>query len=147
MTTHPMMLALVSALSLGAAACVAHAQEASMPASTPASTPAATPARGSVQVQARAAKAVVAGPIAIHAYSEFSGATVFVVAAVSGSDPDCTGARTGARTSLHADRAQTLTVGAGELACVETAAARGSEVLWHAQPTRAAAPILLASAR
>jgi hypothetical protein len=96
-----------------------------------------------VGVQAQTVKAVVAGPVAVHAYSQFSGATVFVVAAVTGTDSDCAGARQGA-TSLAADRAQTVTVGAGQLACVETTAARGSELLWHAQAERAAAPMMLA---
>jgi hypothetical protein len=68
---------------------------------------------------------------------------VFVVASVTGTDRDCTGARQGT-TSLAADRAQTVTVGAGQLACVETTAARGSELLWHAQAGRAAAPMMLA---
>ena len=136
MKTNSMILALVSALSLSAGtARVAHAQETSKP------------TRGSVQVGGQVAKAVVAGPVAIHAYSEFSGATLFVVAALSGTDADCAGARKGAGTSLAADRAQTLVVGAGQLACVETTAARGSELLWHAQADRAAAPVLVASSR
>jgi hypothetical protein len=130
MKTNSMILALVSALSLAGTAGVAQAQEAS------------SPTRGAVSVQAQAAKAVVAGPVAIHAYSGFPGATVYVVAAVTGTDKDCAGARQGA-TGLTADRMQTVTVGAGQLACVETNAARGSELLWHAQAA-AAAPMMLA---
>jgi hypothetical protein len=128
MKTNSMILALVSALSFAG---VAQAQEAS------------SPTRGSVAVQAQAAKAVVEGPVAVHAYSQFSGATVFVVASLTGTDKDCSGARLGA-TTLGADRAQTLAVGAGQLACVETTAARGSELLWHAQADRAAAPMMFA---
>jgi hypothetical protein len=131
MKTNSMILALVSALSLAGTAGVAQAQEAS------------APMRGSVSVQAQAAKAVVAGPVAIHAYSAFPGATVYVVASVTGTDQDCAGARQGG-TSLAADRVQTLTVGAGQLACVETTVARGSELLWHAQAERPAAPMMLA---
>ena len=128
MKTNSMILALVSALSLSAGtARVAHAQEGS------------APSRGSVQVHAQAAKAVVAGPVAIHAYSEFSGATLFVVAAVSGTDADCAGAHKGAATSLGADHAQTLVVGAGQVACVETTTGRSNELLWHAQSGRPAA--------
>jgi hypothetical protein len=129
MKTNSMILALVSALSLAG---VAQAQEAS------------SPMRGSVAVQAQASKAVVEGPVAVHAYSQFSGATVFVVASLTGTDKDCAGARLGA-TTLGADHAQTLKVGAGQLACVETTAARGSELLWHAQADRAAAPMMFAS--
>jgi hypothetical protein len=132
MKTNSMILALVSALSLSAgAARVVHAQEGSV--ST----------RGTVAVQAQAAKAVVAGPVAIHAYSGFSGAKLFVVAAVSGTDVDCAGARTGV-TGLSADRVQSITVGAGQIACVETTAAHGSEVLWHAQKSASPAPVMLA---
>ena len=128
MKTNSMILAaLVSALSFAG---VAQAQETS------------SPMRGSVAVQAQAAKAVVEGPVSVHAYSQFSGATVFVVAAVTGTDQDCSGARLGA-TTLGADSARTLTVGAGQVACVETTAARGSELLWHAQADRAAAPMML----
>jgi hypothetical protein len=130
MKTNSMILALVSALSLAG---VAQAQEAQ------------GQSRGSVQVAGAAAKAIVAGPVAIHAYSEFSGAKVFVVAQISGSDADCAGARVGAAATLTADRAQTLMVGAGQLACVESTSARGSELLWHAQKDRAAALMLLAS--
>ena len=134
MKTNSMILALVSALTLSAgAARVAHAQETS------------APKRGTVEVQGQAAKAVVAGPVAIHAYAAFSGAKLFVVAAVSGTDRDCAGARTSAGTSLAADRVQTLTVGAGQLACVETTATHGSELLWHVQMDRAASPIMIAS--
>ena len=134
MKTNSMILALVSALSITGAARAAAAQETS------------APTRGTVAVKAQSAKAVVAGPVAIHAYSEYSGAKLFVVAAVSGTDADCAGARKGT-TSLPADRAQTLTLGAGQLACVETTAARGSELLWHASADRAAAPVMLASSR
>jgi hypothetical protein len=134
MKTNSMILSLVSALSLAGTAGVAQAQEAS------------APTRGSVEVRAQAPKAVVAGPIAIHAYSEFSGARMFVVSAVTGTDKDCGGARRSG-SALTADRAQTLTVGTGELACVETVAARGSEILWHAQAERASAPVMLASRR
>jgi hypothetical protein len=133
MKTNSMILALVSALSLAGASRVAHAQEGS------------APKRGTVEVQASAAKAIVAGPVAIHAYSAFSGAKVFVVASVSGTDRDCAGARAGAATSLTADRVQTVTVGAGQIACVETSAAHGSEMLWHTQQDRAGSPVMIAS--
>jgi hypothetical protein len=129
MKTNSMILAaLVSALSFAG---VAQAQETS------------SPMRGSVAVQAQAAKAVVEGPVSVHAYSQFSGATVFVVASATGTDKDCAGARLSA-TSLSADRAQNLVVGAGQLACVETSAARGSELLWHAQADRAGSPMMYA---
>jgi hypothetical protein len=132
MKTNSMILALVSSLSIAAAtAGTAHAQEAS------------APKRGAIQVQAQAARAVVAGPVAIHAYSAFSGATLFVVAATTGTDADCAGARAAVGTSLAADRVQPLTVGAGQVACVATTAANGSELLWHVQKDALAASALM----
>ena len=133
MKTNSMILALVSALSLGATARVAQAQEAP------------APKRGTVEVQGEAAKAVVTGPVAIHAYSAFSGASMFVVNAVTGTDSDCLGTRTSAETSIAADQIQTLTVGAGQVACVATTNARGSELLWHAQKSGVSpAPMMVA---
>ena len=136
MKTNKMILALVSALSFAGTARVAHAQEGS------------APKRGTVEVKTDGAKAVVAGPVAIHAYSGFSGAKMYVVAAVSGTDKDCAGARSGSTTSLAADHVQTLNVGAGQVACVETSAAHGSEILWHVQSDRpAASETMIASRR
>ena len=136
MKTNKMILALVSALSLAGAARSAQAQEA------------AGPSRGTVQVRGQEAKAVVVGPVAIHAYSGFSGTNVYLVAAVSGTDKDCAGARSGSTTSLAADHVQTLNVGAGQVACVETSAAHGSEILWHVQSDRpAASETMIASRR
>ena len=86
MNPNSMILALLASLSLaGATAGTAQAQEAS------------APTRGTVQVQGKAARAIVAGPVAIRAYSAFSGATPFVVNAVSGTDRDCAGAPPRAR--------------------------------------------------
>src|SRR6266478_3475585 len=72
MKTNSMILALVSSLTLAATAGAAHAQEEGKP------------KRGTVLVDGQNAKAVVVGPVAIHAYSEFSGAKLFVVNSVSG---------------------------------------------------------------
>ena len=103
--------------------------------------------RGQVQVPATAAKAVVAGPAAIHAYSEFSGAKLYVVEAVTGTDSDCQAAASKAgATALAADRVETLTVGSGQVACVASTGPRTVELLWHAQKG-APAPTLLASSR
>jgi len=130
MTTNSMIFALVfSSLSLFATA--THAQDA------------ASPQRGVVAVDARAPKAIVAGPVAIHAYTAFSGAAIFVVAAVTGTDRDCASGAS-ARAALVADRMHTVSVGAGQIACVATTSARGSELLWHAQKSEVA-PTLLAS--
>jgi hypothetical protein len=112
------ILGFVSALTLGAG--LAHAND-------------AAPARGQVTVRGEAAKAVVAGPVAIHAYSAFSGGALYVVKAVSGTDADCRGQAQGARAELKADRIVNFAVGAGQVACLATTTPRGFELLWHAQ--------------
>ena len=90
--------------------------------------------RGDVEVPVAAAKVIVAGPVAIHAYSAFSGAKLFVIAAGAASDGDCQAAApTTAGTTLSADKVETLSVGAGQVACVASTGARQIELLWHAR--------------
>ena len=120
MKTTTKILSLVSFLFLSFAG-VAHAGEGAA-------------RKGQVNVPAAAAKAVVAGPMVVKMYSGFSGAQVFVAAATSGTDADCAAART-AGTTLHADRVETVTVAAGQVACVATTADRKIELLFHTQPT------------
>jgi len=92
----------------------------------------AAPQRGQVAVSGPAVKAVVAGPIAIHAYSGFSGGAMYAVHSVTGTDADCQGQPVeGTRASLPADSVIDFHVGAGQVACLETT--RGFELLWHAQ--------------
>src|SRR4249919_3670707 len=81
--------------------------------------------RGQVNVQAASTKAVVAGPAVIKVYSQFSGAKVFVA------DADCSAGSAQTGSALQADRVQTVTVGAGQVACVATTGARNIEILWH----------------
>jgi len=99
--------------------------------------------RGQVNVQAAAAKAVVAGPAVLKMYSGFSGAQVFVAAASSGTDADCAAAGRTAGTTLPADHVETVTVAAGQVACVATTGERKIELLWRAQ-SGASAPVLIA---
>src|SRR5882724_11814887 len=75
--------------------------------------------RGDVLVAGPSVKAVVAGPTAIHAYSAFSGGSMYTAPVVSGTDADCQ-ARTanGARSDLPADSVVNFTVGAGQVACL-----------------------------
>jgi hypothetical protein len=117
--------ALVLSLSLGFAA-AAHAGE----------------GRGQVEVPASAAKAVVVGPIAIAAYSEFSGAKLFVVDAVTGTDRDCQAAQKSLGSALAGDKVETLSVGAGQIACVASTGDRKIELLWKSKG--APAPTMLA---
>ena len=129
MKTTMKILTLVSFLSLSFAG-VAHAGEGAA-------------RRGQVNVQAAAAKAVVAGPAVVKMYSGFSGAQVFVAAAASGTDADCAVAGRTAGTTLPADRIETVTVAAGQVACVASTGARKIELMWHAQPVTSA-PALIA---
>jgi hypothetical protein len=127
------LLALASFLALGfAGAGIAHAGEGTQ--------------RGQVQLAAAAAKAVVVGPAAIHAYSQFSGATLFVVDVVTGTDHDCAAAAARGGRALAADQIASLTLQAGQMACVASTGDRGIELLWHARKA-APAPMMVASSR
>ena len=119
MKTTMKILSLVSFLSLSFAG-VAHAGE----------------GRGEVLVKAATTKAVVAGPAVIHVYSGFSGAKVFVADSAKGADADCTGAAGRATGSaLVADRVETVSVGAGQIACVASTGSHTIDLLWHATPS------------
>jgi hypothetical protein len=103
----------------------------------------AAPQRGRVMVAGPAVKAVVAGPVAIHAYSGFEGGAMYAVRAVTGTDADCQGQPVeGTRASLPADSVIDFRVGAGQVACLETT--RGFELLWHAQKDATPATMMLA---
>ena len=103
--------------------------------------------RGQVSVTGVAVKAVVAGPIAIHAYSGFSGGTVFAARAVTGTDADCKQPLGGTSRALGADQIVDFQVAAGQVACLETNTDRPFELLWRAQKNAPAAPSALAIAR
>ena len=123
------ILSLVSFLALGFAG-IAHAGEGAT-------------RRGQVNVQAAAAKAVVAGPAVVKVYSGFSGAKVFVADAASGTDADCAAvAGRASGTALTADRVELVSVSAGQVACVASTGARSVELLWHAQPATPSATMI-----
>jgi hypothetical protein len=98
---------------------------------------------GIVEARGPLNKVVVAGPIALHAYSEFSGASLYTAPAVTGTDADCNGSSADL-TSVQADRISTFTVAPGRVACLSTKGKGSIELLWHAagQP----APVALAKA-
>ena len=130
MKTTLSILSLAAVLALGFAG-VAHAGEGAA-------------RRGQVNVQATAAKAVVAGPAVIKVYSGFSGAKVFVADAGSATDADCAAAAgRAASTPLTADRVELVAVGAGQVACVASTGKQPVELLWRAQPATPA-PALIA---
>ena len=101
-----------------------------------------TARRGQVNVQAAAAKAVVAGPAVVKMYSGFSGAQVFVAAAASGTDADCAAAGRTAGATLPADHVEVVTVAAGQVACVASTGERQIQLLWHAQPGTSALALI-----
>jgi hypothetical protein len=116
MTKTISILMLVSTLTLGGAA--AHADEGDQ--------------RGQLLADGPSTKAVVIGPIAIHAYSGFSGGALYVAPALTGTDADCQGkANDGATTDLRADVVISFNVPAGQIACLATS--RKFELLWHAR--------------
>jgi hypothetical protein len=126
MKTTMKILSLVSFLSLSFAG-VAHAGD----------------SRGEVLVKAATARAVVSGPAVIHVYSGFSGAQVFVTDAAKGSDADCAGAAgRAAGSALAADRVETVSVAAGQVACVASTGAHTIDLLWHAVPSTPATTLV-----
>jgi hypothetical protein len=96
--------------------------------------PEGAPKRGTVLVAGPSVKAVVVGPVAIHAYSAFSGGAIYTAPAITGTDSDCQAhAGASASTDLRADRVTTFTVGAGQVACLATNTTKSFELLWHTQ--------------
>jgi hypothetical protein len=127
-TIKTSILSLVSFLALGFAG-VAHAGDAAH--------------RGEVLVKAADAKAVVAGPAVIHVYSGFSGAKVFVADAAAAKDGDCTAAAGRVvGSALVADRVETISIGAGQVACVASTGTRTIDLLWHAVPSTPATTLV-----
>ena len=113
MKTAASILALVSFVALGFAG-TAHAGEGAA-------------RKGQVNVQAASTKAVLAGPAVVKVYSLIAGAKVFVA------DGDCASGKAPTGTVLPADRIETLTVAAGQVACVASTGDRNIELLWHVQ--------------
>jgi hypothetical protein len=104
--------------------------------------------RGQISVSGPSVRAVVAGPVAIHAYSGFSGGSVYAAPAETGTDADCKAQPLGAPTPVRADSMVELTVGAGELVCLVTTTSRPFELLWHVQKDATPAPsVMVAGAR
>lgn len=101
--------------------------------------------RGTVVARGPVAKVVVEGPIALHAYSEFAGGSLYTARAITGTDRDCKGSSTGT-TAVQADRIATFTVGEGQVACLSTTTKGSFELLWHAVSQPVPASVVLAKA-
>jgi hypothetical protein len=112
MKTAASILALVSFVAFGFAG-TAHAGEGAR--------------KGQVNVQAASTKAVIAGPAVVKVYSLIAGAKVFVA------DGDCASGKAQTGTALPADRIETVSVAAGQVACVASTGDRTIELLWHVQ--------------
>jgi hypothetical protein len=85
---------------------------------------------GIVETRGLVTKVVAVGPIALHAYSQFAGGSLYTAPAVTGTDPDCQGSASA--TSLGADRITAFAVGGGQVACLKTTTKGSFELLWHA---------------
>lgn len=66
---------------------------------------------GIVETRGLVTKVVAVGPIALHAYSQFAGGSLYTAPAVTGTDPDCQGSASA--TPLGADRITAFAVGEG----------------------------------
>jgi hypothetical protein len=102
--------------------------------------------RGIVEARGPVAKVVAAGPIALHAYSQFAGGALYTAPAVTGTDRDCQGS-SAATTPVQADRVATFTVGEGQVACLETTTTGSFELLWHAVSLPAPVVVLAKAGR
>ncbi len=90
--------------------------------------------RGTVFSSAPGTRAIVAGPVDVHAYSGFGGGEIYLVNASTGSDSDCAGtpAQTFAVSVPH-DKVISVSVPVGRTACLRTRDVKGYELLWHAR--------------
>jgi len=102
--------------------------------------------RGVVEARGSVAKVVAVGPIALHAYSEFGGGSLYSAPAVTGTDRDCTGP-SASTTPVQADRIATFAVGEGQVACLATTTKGSFELLWHAVSQPAPAMVLAKAGR
>jgi hypothetical protein len=108
--------------------------------------------RGVVDADGPAVRAVTAGPVVIHAFSQFGGGAMFTVPAATGTDADCTTARAGRSAHeepIAPDRRLVFTAAAGETVCLATSTRRRFELLWHAvrEPRAQANDPMVAAAR
>jgi hypothetical protein len=93
--------------------------------------------RGTVVSRTPGTRAIVEGPVDVHAYSGFGGGEIYLVNAVTGSDSDCAGTPGhGAAVAVPHDKVVSVAVPVGATACLRTSVDKGYELLWHAQAGR-----------
>jgi hypothetical protein len=69
----------------------------------------------------------------MHAYAGFAGGEIYTAPATTGTDADCARIQPGpSAVALPPDKVVSVTVPAGETACLRTQADAGYELLWHA---------------
>ena len=98
-----------------------------------ATSPAGWAARGAVLSASPGTRAIVAGPTTMHAYAAFAGGEIYNTPTETGTDADCARIQGGApAVQLPPDRVISVSVPAGQLACLRTRVGAGYELLWHA---------------
>ena len=90
------------------------------------------PEHGTLAFRGASSKALVAGSATVHVYSQFSGGSVYLAPARTGTDADCGAPAAGSSIPVPADRVVKLTVADGQVACVSTAGRGAFELVWHA---------------
>ena len=85
---------------------------------------------GTVEARGPVAKVVAVGPIALHAYSQDAGGSLYAAPAITGTDRDCQ--VPASATPVAADRVATFEVSEKQVACLKTATSGTFELLWHA---------------
>jgi hypothetical protein len=93
--------------------------------------------RGTVLLTSASARAIVAGPAVVHAFSMDHGGRVYAATAQAGSDADCAVAadvRQGPNADLVADSVKVVSLAPGQVACIQVDGRRSYELLWHARP-------------
>jgi hypothetical protein len=93
------------------------------------------PRRGEVAVRGPSVRVVVAGPVAIHAYSEFPGGSIYSAPAVTRTDKDCqlgAGANAPVLKTVQADRITSYSAREGQVVCLATDIKGSFGLAWHA---------------
>jgi hypothetical protein len=91
-------------------------------------------ARGTVLAGSPGTRTIVAGPMTVHAYAGFSGGEIYRTPGATGTDADCARVRgTAVPIPVPADKVVSITIPAGEIACLRTEDSTDYELVWHAQ--------------
>lgn len=103
----------------------------------------AAPRTRTVDIRGPLTKAVVTGPVEIHAYADASGGAMFTAPLVTGTDGDCRvggGDLAPGATALRPDNVIVYRVPEGRIACVANSDKGTFELLWHSVTAGSAVP-------